>query len=107
MNSDLVTRDRNGEIYSVRYEAVNAMLLNEFLKQHKAFSRSKRKVQEQQATITQLKSMVAQQRKDFEATGVEQLIKRAHEAGDSRRIQKVEARRTIAANGREQSVTTH
>ena len=32
VNPDLVVRDRNGEIYSVRYEAVNAMLLNEFLK---------------------------------------------------------------------------
>ena len=39
VNPDLVTRDRNGEIYSVRYEAVNAMLLNEFLKEHKAVSR--------------------------------------------------------------------
>jgi uncharacterized small protein (DUF1192 family) len=34
VNPDLVIRDRNGEIYSVRYEAVNAMLLNEFLKEH-------------------------------------------------------------------------
>jgi len=34
VNPDLVVRDRKGEIYSVRYEAVNAMLLNEFLKEH-------------------------------------------------------------------------
>ena len=34
VNPDLVVRNRNGEIYSVRYEAVNAMLLNEFLKEH-------------------------------------------------------------------------
>jgi uncharacterized coiled-coil protein SlyX len=39
---------------SVRYEAVNAMLLNEFLKEH-------RKVEEQQATITRLESKVAKQ----------------------------------------------
>ena len=78
VNPDLVTRDRNGEIYSVRYEAVNAMLLNEFLKQHKALLEEQRKVQEQQAAITQLKSTVAQQQKDFQAT-VEQLTKRAHE----------------------------
>ncbi len=32
INSDLVVRDENGEIYTVRYDAVNAMLLNEFLK---------------------------------------------------------------------------
>src|SRR5207237_3546277 len=48
VNSDLVGRDENGEIYTVRYEAVNAMLLNEFLKAH-------RKAQEQEATITELK----------------------------------------------------
>ena len=56
VNPDLVVRDENGEVYSVRYEAVNAMLLNEFLKEH-------RRVQEQEATITQLKSTVAQQQK--------------------------------------------
>jgi trimeric autotransporter adhesin len=43
VNPDLVVRDKNGEIYTVRYDAVNAMLLNEFLKEH-------RKVQELQAT---------------------------------------------------------
>ena len=54
VNPDLVVRDSDGEIYTVRYDAVNAMLLNEFLKEH-------RKVEEQEVTI-------AQQRKDFEAT---------------------------------------
>jgi hypothetical protein len=49
VNPDLVVRDKNGDIYTVRYDAVNAMLLNEFLKEHK-------KVEGQQATITQLKS---------------------------------------------------
>jgi hypothetical protein len=49
VNQDLVVRDRNGEIYTVRYDAVNAMLLNEFLKEH-------RKNEEQEATIAQLKS---------------------------------------------------
>ena len=53
VNPDLVVRDENGEIYTVRYEAVNAMLLNEFLKEHQ-------KVEEQGA-------LIAQQRKDFEA----------------------------------------
>ena len=48
VNPDLVVRDKNGEIYTVRYEAVNAMLLNEFLKAH-------RKMEEQEATIAQLK----------------------------------------------------
>ena len=49
VNPDLVARDAEGKVYTVRYEAVNAMLLNEFLKEH-------RKAQEQDATIAQLKS---------------------------------------------------
>jgi Chaperone of endosialidase len=61
VNPDLVVRDEKGEIYTVRYDAVNAMLLNEFLKEH-------RKVEEQQATITELKSTEAQQQKDLQAT---------------------------------------
>jgi hypothetical protein len=60
VNPDLVVRDQEGKPYSVRYEQVNAMLLNEFLKEHK-------KVEEQQATIAELKSTVAQQQKGFES----------------------------------------
>jgi hypothetical protein len=48
VNPDLVARDDHGKPYTVRYEAVNPMLLNEFLKEH-------RKNEEQEATITQLK----------------------------------------------------
>jgi hypothetical protein len=66
VNSNLVVRDENGEIYTVRYDAVNAMLLNEFLKEHKAFLEEQRKVDEQQATIVDLKSTVAQQQKATE-----------------------------------------
>jgi uncharacterized coiled-coil protein SlyX len=54
VNPDLVVRDRNGDLYTVRYDAVNAMLLNEFLKEH-------RKVEQQGATITQVKSTAAKQ----------------------------------------------
>jgi hypothetical protein len=39
VNPDLVVRDKNGEIYTVRYDAVNAMLLNEFLKEHSQVKR--------------------------------------------------------------------
>jgi trimeric autotransporter adhesin len=39
INPDLVVRDKNGEAYSVRYDAVNAMLLNEFLKEHQKVQR--------------------------------------------------------------------
>jgi hypothetical protein len=55
VNPDLVVRDEKGEIYTVRYEAVNAMLLNEFLKEHRAFLKEQCKVEAQEATITQLK----------------------------------------------------
>jgi len=60
VNPDLVARDEEGNIVTVRYQAVNAMLLNEFLKEHK-------KVEEQQANIAELKSTVAQQKNDFQA----------------------------------------
>src|SRR6266536_4944196 len=56
MNPDLVVRDRKGEIYSVRYEAVNAMLLNEFLKEH-------RTVQELKSTVAKQEARIAQQQK--------------------------------------------
>src|SRR6266487_565098 len=60
VNPGLVVRDENGEIYTVRYDAVNAMLLNEFLKEHRKVQEQGRKAQEQEATI-------AQQRKDSQA----------------------------------------
>jgi predicted ribosome quality control (RQC) complex YloA/Tae2 family protein len=52
VNPDLVARNADGKAYTVRYEAVNAMLLNEFLKEHKT-------VQEQGATIAELKKEIA------------------------------------------------
>jgi Chaperone of endosialidase len=51
VNPDLVVRDKKGDIYTVRYDAVNAMLLNEFLKEH-------RKNQEQEATIARLQKQI-------------------------------------------------
>src|SRR5882762_9711254 len=51
VNPDLVARDEQGRPYTVRYEAVNAMLLNEFLKEH-------RKNEKQEATIAQLQKQV-------------------------------------------------
>ena len=44
VNPDLVVRDDNGEIYTVRYDAVNAMLLNEFLKEHREVQELKKQV---------------------------------------------------------------
>jgi hypothetical protein len=52
INPDLVVRDEKGQVNSVRYDQVNAMLLNEFLKEHG-------KVREQEATIAQLKKEMA------------------------------------------------
>jgi len=57
VNPDLVVRDRNGEIYSVRYEAVNTMLLNEFLKEH-------RKNEEQRKDF---EAAIARQQKQIDA----------------------------------------
>ena len=44
MNPELVMRDDNGEIYTVRYEAVNAMLLNEFLKEHRKVEQMEKQI---------------------------------------------------------------
>jgi trimeric autotransporter adhesin len=52
VNPDLVARDDHGKPYTVRYDAVNAMLLNEFLKEHRE--------------VAELKSIVAEQRKDMQ-----------------------------------------
>jgi uncharacterized coiled-coil protein SlyX len=68
VNPDLVVRDRKGEIYSVRYEAVNAMLLNEFLKEHRNVEQQAAEIQEQKATIAELKSNAARR----EATAARQ-----------------------------------
>jgi uncharacterized coiled-coil protein SlyX len=55
-----VARDANGELYAVRYEAVNAMLLNEFLKEH-------RTVQELKSTVAKQEAIITQQQKRMEA----------------------------------------
>src|SRR5213079_1877792 len=63
VNPDLVARDDQGKAYTVRYEAVNAMLLNEFLKEH-------RKVEQLEATVAKqedLRTTVAQQQKEIQA----------------------------------------
>src|SRR5206468_5782960 len=52
VNPDLVVRDPEGKAYTVRYEAINAMLLNEFLKQHR--------------NIAELQAVVERQQKEFQ-----------------------------------------
>jgi len=83
VNPDLVIREADGRPQTVRYEQVNAMLLNEFLKEHC-------KVQEQEATIAQLK-------KDFQAT-VAQLTTRLDE--QAAQIQKVSVQLAAAIPSR-------
>jgi trimeric autotransporter adhesin len=56
VNPDLVGRNPEGRPESVRYEQINAMLLNEFLKEHRQVEEQARKIQEQQATIAELRS---------------------------------------------------
>jgi len=72
-----VSRDADGKAYTVRYEAVNAMLLNEFLKEHRRVQEQAREIQQQKATISELKN------------GMETVVARLKEQ-DSR-IQKVSA----------------
>ncbi len=97
VNPDLVVRDENGEIYTVRYDAVNAMLLNEFLKEHRQVEELKSAQENQQAKI-------AQQRKDFEATTAQQqkeiqaLVASLTE--QAAQIQKVSARLAAASPSR-------
>jgi len=61
VNPALVARDAQGKVYTVRYEAVNAMLLNEFLKEHG-------RVEEQGRKLRELEVMIAEQRKSFQAS---------------------------------------
>jgi hypothetical protein len=87
VNPDLVVRDKEGKAYSVRYDQVNAMLLNEFLKEQ-------RKNEEQQATITELK-------RDFQMVSAQQQneiqILSAQFKEQAAQIQKVSAQ--IQPNG--------
>ena len=79
----LVVRDKEGKPYSVRYDQVNAMLLNEFLKEHREVEEQSCEILEQRATITELKKGMA--------TVVAQLKEQASQ------IQKVAAQLAIAS----------
>jgi uncharacterized coiled-coil protein SlyX len=61
LNPNLVVRDEAGKPYSVRYDQVNAMLLNEFLKEHQIVQEQNCVAHEQAATIAELKSSAAKQ----------------------------------------------
>jgi hypothetical protein len=61
VNPDLVARDRDGKPYTVRYEAVNAMLLNEFLKEHAAFLEERRKVHKLEGALEAVNKRLKEQ----------------------------------------------
>ena len=88
LNRDLVVRDSDGKLYTVRYDAINVMLLNEFLKEHKAFLKEQCKVQEQSRKIQVQEATITQLKEDFRAT-VAQLTTRFDEQASQ--IQKVSA----------------
>jgi trimeric autotransporter adhesin len=83
VNPDLVARDKKGEIYTVRYDQINAMLLNEFLKEH-------RKVEKLEATVAQqqddFQSKLAAQEKQIAAlaSGLQKVSARLAAASPSR-----------------------
>ncbi len=58
VNPALVLPDKEEKPYTVRYDAVNAMLLNEFLKEHKAFVAEQRKAEKQGVTIARLQKRI-------------------------------------------------
>jgi hypothetical protein len=89
LNPDLVVRDKEGKPYSVRYDQVNAMLLNEFLKEHKK--------------VQQLEVAVTQQHNQFEATiaelkrEIKSVVDRSKDQDE--KIQKVTARVELDETG--------
>jgi hypothetical protein len=87
VNPDLVVRDKGGKPYSVRYDQVNAMLLNEFLKEH-------RKNDEQESKIEQQEAKIARQEKQIEALT----------AGLQKVSAQLELSKTAPQNGVERSV---
>ena len=85
VDPDLVVRDDNGEIYTVRYEAVNAMLLNEFLKEHRRVEKLEAIVTEQQR---EFQKRIVEQQKQIEAltTGLGKVSERVELQGKTPRV---------------------
>ena len=61
VNPDLVARDEQGKPYTVRYEAVNAMLLNEFLKEHRKVESLEKDMAEQRKENAAMRAMLNEQ----------------------------------------------
>jgi hypothetical protein len=71
VNADLVARDDQGKVYTVRYEAVNAMLLNEFLKDHQKVQELEANDVQQQNAIKALTAMVKEQASQIQKLSVQ------------------------------------
>jgi hypothetical protein len=65
VDPDLIARDEQGRPYTVRYEAVNAMLLNEFLKEHDAVEELKKEVAALRAKVTEQATQIGSQAKQL------------------------------------------
>src|SRR5215472_10736792 len=65
IDPDLVARDQDGKPYSVRYEAINAMVLNEFLKAHRRIIAQESEIQELRGAVTEMKAMLESQRSEM------------------------------------------
>jgi hypothetical protein len=93
VNPDLVVRDEDGKMSTVRYEAVNAMLLNEFLKEH-------RKVEELASTVAKQDVTIVSQQKEFQSAIAQQQreiqVLRASLAEQAAQIQKVGAQLEVS-----------
>ena len=91
IDPDLVVCDQSGEISTVRYDAVNAMLLNEFLKEHKTVQELESRAVKQDSTIAELRSRVAKQEATIaqQQKGMEFFT--AQLKGQAAQIQKVSA----------------
>jgi hypothetical protein len=94
VNPDLVARNARGEPEAVHYEMINAMLLNEFLKEHRTVQEQDRRIQEQETTIAELKKEMA----TVVARLTEQDAK-IQKVNDTIELTKA-ARQAVAENGR-------
>jgi uncharacterized coiled-coil protein SlyX len=86
VDPDLVTRNDKGEAETVRYEAVNAMLLNEFLKEHRTVQELRSTVAKQEAIAAKREATIAKQQKQIEAltTGLQKVTDQLAAASPSR-----------------------
>ena len=71
VNPDLVAHNAQGQPESVHYEMVNAMLLNEFLKEHRAFVEEQRKVENLESTVADLIATVKEQAAQIQEVNAE------------------------------------